>query len=62
MVLNDLNDLVVLGKRTARPINSHVKSQKGALYNPVRYESYVADVQGAFSSFYNFCFTLAKPE
>jgi len=62
MVLNDLNDLVVFGKRTARPTNSHVKSQKGPLYNPVRYESYVADTQGAFSSFYNFCFTLAKPE
>lgn len=62
IVLNDLNDLIVLGKRAARPTNSHVKSQKGAAYNPMRYESYVADSQQAFSSFYNFCFTLAKPE
>jgi len=60
--LNDLNDLVVLGKRAARPTNSHVKPQKGAPYNSVRYESYVADPQWAFSSFYNFCFALAKPE
>ncbi|KAH9063797.1 Cullin binding-domain-containing protein [Lactarius deliciosus] len=62
IVLNDLNDLIVLGKRAARPTNSHVKSQKGAAYNPMRYEGYVADSQKAFASFYNFCFTLAKPE
>jgi len=59
IVLNDLNDLVVLGKRTAR---SHVKSQRGAAYNTMRYDSYLEDSQGAWSSFYNFCFTLAKPE
>jgi len=62
IVLNDLNELLVLGKRAARPTNSHVKSQRGAAYNPMRYESYVADSQMAFSSFYNFCFALAKPE
>ncbi|KAI9456674.1 Cullin binding-domain-containing protein [Lactarius psammicola] len=61
-VLNDLNELVVMGIRAARPTNSHVKSQKGTTYNPMRYESYVADSQRAFSSFYNFCFALAKPE
>ncbi|KAH9055931.1 DUF298-domain-containing protein, partial [Lactarius vividus] len=62
IVLNDLNDLIVLGKRAGRPNNSHVKSQKGAAYNPMRYEGYVADSQKAFASFYNFCFALAKPE
>jgi DCN1-like protein 4/5 len=62
IVLNDLNNLVVLGKPTARPSNSHVKLQRGAVYNKTRYESYAVDTRKAFSSFYSFCFALAKPE
>jgi DCN1-like protein 4/5 len=58
IVLNDLNNLIVLGK----PTSSHMKLRKGALYNRTRYESYAADTRRAFSSFYSFCFTLAKPE
>ena len=41
---------------------SHVKSQKGAIYDKTRYDSYAADTRKAFSSFYGFCFALAKPE
>ncbi|KAH9977348.1 DUF298-domain-containing protein [Lactifluus volemus] len=62
IVLNDLNNLIVLGKPTARPSNSHVKSQRGAVYNKSRYEGYAVDARKAFSSFYSFCFALAKPE
>jgi len=28
----------------------------------MRYDSYAADTHKAFSSFYSFCFALAKPE
>jgi len=64
IVLNDLNNLIVLGKPAAgsRSSLSHVKSQKGAIYDRTRYDSYAADTRKAFSSFYSFCFTLAKPE
>jgi hypothetical protein len=63
-VLDDLNNLVVLGKPpvASRPSMSHVKSQKNAVYDRTRYDSYVVDTGKAFSSFYNFCFALAKPE
>jgi hypothetical protein len=60
VVLNDLNDLIVLG-RPAIAI-SRVKSQRGATYDTTRYDSYAADTHKAFSSFYSFCFALAKPE
>jgi len=60
VVLNDLNDLIVLGKPVAAV--SRVKSQKGATYDIMRYDSYAADTHKAFSSFYSFCFALAKPE
>ncbi|KAI0279821.1 Cullin binding-domain-containing protein [Russula aff. rugulosa BPL654] len=60
IVLNDLNDLIVLG-RPAVAI-SRVKSQRGATYDTTRYDSYAADTHKAFSSFYSFCFALAKPE
>jgi DCN1-like protein 4/5 len=60
VVLNDLNDLVVLGRPAAAM--SHVKSQRGAAYDTTRYDSYAADTRKAFSSFYTFCFALAKPE
>jgi DCN1-like protein 4/5 len=60
VVLNDLYDLIVLG-RPAVAI-SRVKSQRGATYNTTRYDSYATDTQKAFSSFYSFCFVLAKPE
>jgi hypothetical protein len=60
VVLNDLNDLIVLG-RPAVAI-SRVKSQRGATYDTTRYDSYAADTHKAFSSFYSFCFALAKPE
>ena len=65
IVLNDLNNLIVLGKPAAtssRSSMSHVKSQKGAIYDKTRYDSYAADTRKAFSSFYGFCFALAKPE
>jgi len=62
IVLNDLNNLIVLGKPASRSSLSHVKSQKGAGYDRKRYESYAADTGKAFSSFYSFCFALAKPE
>ena len=60
VVLSDLNDLIVLG----RPVvaMSRVKSQRGATYDTTRYDSYAADTHKAFSSFYSFCFALAKPE
>jgi DCN1-like protein 4/5 len=60
VVLNDLNDLVVLMKPPVAI--SRVKSQRGATYNTTRYDSYAADTPKAFSSFYSFCFALAKPE
>lgn len=60
VVLNDLYDLLILG-RSAVPI-SRVRSQRGATYDTTRYDSYAADTQKAFSSFYSFCFALAKPE
>jgi DCN1-like protein 4/5 len=60
IVLNDLNDLVVLGSPAAA--KSHVKPQRGAAYDTTRYASYAADTGKAFSSFYSFCFALAKPE
>ena len=41
---------------------SRVKSQRGATYDTTRYDSYAADTNKAFSSFYSFCFALAKPE
>jgi len=64
IVLNDLNTLIVLGKPAAgsRSSLSHVKAQKGAIYDRTRYDSYAADTRKAFSSFYSFCFALAKPE
>jgi hypothetical protein len=62
IVLNDLNNLIVLGKANSRPSTSHVKLRKGVVYNKTRYESYAADTRKTFSSFYSFCFTLAKPE
>jgi len=65
IVLNDLNNLIVLGKPAAassRSSISHVKSQKGAIYDKTRYDSYAADARKALSSFYGFCFALAKPE
>jgi hypothetical protein len=64
IVLNDLNNLIVLGKPAAasRSSLSHVKSQKGAIYDRTRYDGYAADTGKAFSSFYSFCFALAKPE
>ena len=60
VILSDLNDLIVLG----RPVvaMSRVKSQRGATYDTTRYDSYAADTHKAFSSFYSFCFALAKPE
>ncbi|KAI0293434.1 Cullin binding-domain-containing protein [Russula brevipes] len=63
-VLDDLNNLIVLGKPpvASRPSMSHVKSQKSAVHDRTRYDSYVVDTGKAFSSFYNFCFALAKPE
>jgi DCN1-like protein 4/5 len=60
VVLNDLNDLIVLGRPAAAM--SHVKSQRGAVYDTTRYDSYAVDTRKAFSSFYSFCFALAKPE
>lgn len=60
VVLNDLNDLIVL-MRPAVAI-SRVKSQRGATYDTTRYDSYAADPHKSFSSFYTFCFALAKPE
>ena len=62
IVLNDLNNLIVLGKSASRSSLSQVKSQKSAVYDRKRYESYAADTGKAFSSFYSFCFALAKPE
>lgn len=64
IVLNDLNNLIVLGKPAAgsRSSLSHVKAQKGAIYDKTRYDGYAADTRKAFSSFYSFCFALAKPE
>jgi hypothetical protein len=64
IVLNDLNNLIVLGKPAAasRSSVSHVKSQKGAIYDRRRHDGYTADTRKAFSSFYSFCFALAKPE
>ncbi|KAI9508694.1 DUF298-domain-containing protein [Russula earlei] len=64
IVLHDLNSLIVLGKPAgpSRSALSHVKSQKGAVYDRTRYETYAADIEKAFSSFYGFCFSLAKPE
>ncbi|KAH9999101.1 Cullin binding-domain-containing protein [Russula vinacea] len=59
VVLSDLNDLVVLGRPAAAM--SHVKSQRGAAYDTTRYDSYAADTRKAFSTFYGFCFALAKP-
>lgn len=41
---------------------SRVKSQRGATYDTTRYDSYAADTHKAFSTFYSFCFALAKPE
>ena len=60
VVLNDLNDLIVSG----RPVvtTSRVKSQRGATYDTTRYDSYATDIHKAFTSFYSFCFALAKPE
>jgi hypothetical protein len=60
VVLNELNDLIVLG-RPAVAI-SRVKSQRGATYDTTRYDSYAADTYKTFTSFYSFCFALAKPE
>jgi len=60
VVLNVLNDLIVLGRPPAA--TSRVKSQKGATYDTTRYDSYAADPHKALSSFYSFCFALAKPE
>jgi len=60
VVLNVLNDLIVLGRPPAAV--SRVKSQRGATYDTTRYDSYAADPHKAFSSFYGFCFALAKPE
>ncbi|KAF8497222.1 DUF298-domain-containing protein [Russula emetica] len=60
VVLKDLNDLIVLG-RPAVAI-SRVRSQRGATYDTTRYDSYAADTRKTFSSFYSFCFALAKPE
>ena len=60
MVLNDLNDLIVLGRPAVTM--SRVKSQRGATYDATRYDSYAADTHKAFSTFYSFCFALAKPE
>jgi DCN1-like protein 4/5 len=64
IVLNDLNNLIVLGKPAAgsRSSLSHVKAQKGAIYDRTRYDGYAADTRKTFSSFYSFCFALAKPE
>lgn len=65
IVLNDLNNLIVLLRKPAaasRSSMSHVKSQKGAIYDRTRYDGYTADTRKAFSSFYSFCFALAKPE
>jgi len=64
IVLNDLNNLIVLGKPAAasRSSMSHVKSQKGAIYDRTCYDDYAANTRKAFSSFYSFCFALAKPE
>jgi hypothetical protein len=60
VVLNDLNDLIVLGRPAVT--TSRVKSQRGATYDTTRYDSYAADAHKSFSSFYSFCFALAKPE
>jgi len=60
VVLNDLNDLVVLGR--AAVATSRVKSQRGATYDTTRYDSYAADTHKSLSSFYSFSFALAKPE
>jgi hypothetical protein len=61
IVLNDLNNLIVLGKPAAGSRSSS-KAQKGTIYDRTRYDSYAADTRKAFSSFYSFCFALAKPE
>ena len=61
IVLNDLNNLIVLGKPAAGSRSSS-KAQKGTAYDRTRYDSYAADTRKAFSSFYSFCFALAKPE
>jgi hypothetical protein len=60
VVLNDLNDLIVLMRPAVAM--SRVKSQRGATYDTTRYDSYAADPHKSFSSFYTFCFALAKPE
>lgn len=60
VVLNDLNDLIVSGRHVVA--TSRVKSQRGATYDTARYDSYAADTHKAFTSFYSFCFALAKPE
>jgi hypothetical protein len=60
VVLSDLSDLIVLGRPAV--VMSRVKSQRGATYDTTRYDSYAADTHKTFSSFYSFCFALAKPE
>jgi hypothetical protein len=60
VVLKDLYDLIVLGRPAVTV--SRVRSQRGATYDTTRYDSYAADTHKTFSSFYSFCFALAKPE
>ncbi|KAI0261056.1 DUF298-domain-containing protein [Gloeopeniophorella convolvens] len=57
-ILEDLNNLVVLGQPPAQA----AKTQKGSSYDRARYGSYAADSRKAFLSFYSFCFALAKPD
>ena len=46
VVLNDLNDLIVLGRPAAAM--SHVKPQRGAAYDTTHYDGYAGDTREAF--------------